>query len=106
MSTLTITVDEPTLARLRAKAEAQGTTPEAVAAAELSRPARKSDTDPLAASPALIIHSPRADETDPLLKLAGMFSSGVPDAFTHHDEYLGQALYDEMRGRGEKPDVR
>lgn len=106
MSTLTVTVDEPTLARLRAKAEAHGTTPEAVAAAELNRPPRKSDTDPPADPPVLVIHPPPADEPDPLLRMAGFFTSGMPGVFERHDEHLGQALHDELTGRGEKPDVR
>lgn len=87
MSTLTIAVSEQTLARLRAKAEAHGTTPEAVAAAELDRPARKSDTDPL-------------------MRLAGMFQSDLPGVFERHDEYIGQALYDEMHRKEDGSDVR
>ena len=60
-TTLVVELAVQTAARLRRRAAAEGTTPEAVVAAELDRPPRKSDTDPL-------------------MKSAGMFRSGVPDA--------------------------
>jgi hypothetical protein len=34
-----------------------------------------------------------------LRKWAGAFASGIPDVATRHHEYLGQALYDELRGK-------
>ncbi|HUE73449.1 MAG TPA: hypothetical protein VMP01_21400 [Pirellulaceae bacterium] len=36
-----------------------------------------------------------------LRKWAGAFNSGVPDAGVRHDEYLGEALMDELRNRGD-----
>src|SRR5437763_246628 len=41
-----------------------------------------------------------------LRKWAGAFQSDVPDAAERHDYYLGQALYEEMTGHKEPPDVR
>lgn len=68
---LTIRLSDDALTRLRQRAAEQGTTPEAVAAAELEGPAPKS-------------------ATDPLLQCLGMFASDVPDAAERHDEYLGK----------------
>lgn len=46
----------------------------------------------------------RAAEGDPrpgerLRRWAGAFASGVSDAGERHDEYIGQALYDELKGK-------
>jgi predicted DNA-binding antitoxin AbrB/MazE fold protein len=38
--------------------------------------------------------------SDPLLQLAGDIESDVTDAGERHDVYLGLALADELRGRG------
>ena len=62
---LSIRLSEAAFARLQERAAREGTTPEAVAAAELEREAPK---------PA----------TDPLLQCIGMFQSGVPDAAVRH----------------------
>lgn len=35
-----------------------------------------------------------------LRQFAGFWASNVPDAGLRHDEYLGQALYDELHERG------
>lgn len=35
---------------------------------------------------------------DPLIQLAGTIESDVTDVSERHDEYLGQAILDEMRG--------
>jgi predicted DNA-binding antitoxin AbrB/MazE fold protein len=43
-------------------------------------------------------HNGEAD--DPLLRLAGTIESDVTDAADRHDQYLGQALADELHGRG------
>jgi hypothetical protein len=40
-------------------------------------------------------------EDDPLLQLAGIVDSDVPDVGERHDEYIGQALYDELQGRAD-----
>jgi hypothetical protein len=78
-ATLTIEVSDELLARLRERAAEAGKTPEQVAAADLARVQPKS-------------------ATDPFMKLAGMFTSGVPDAAERHDQYLGEALAEELRG--------
>ena len=41
-------------------------------------------------------------EEDPLLKWIGAFESNVPDAAVHHDHYIGEALFRELR---EEPEV-
>ncbi len=106
MATLTISISEGSLARLRERACAEGTTPEAIlaAAAETDSPVSPPGTElwKLAG----IIDSERIDggerhdesrggaladgkaehdvllksATDPFMQLAGCFSSGVPDA--------------------------
>jgi hypothetical protein len=37
-------------------------------------------------------------EEDPLLKWIGAFESNVPDVAERHDDFIGQALYRELRG--------
>ncbi|HAG80889.1 MAG TPA: hypothetical protein DCL61_06885 [Cyanobacteria bacterium UBA12227] len=37
-------------------------------------------------------------ETDPLLRLIGSLNVDVPDLAENHDYYIGQALYQELRG--------
>ena len=37
-------------------------------------------------------------ETDPLLRLIGSLSVDVPDLAENHDYYIGQALYEELKG--------
>jgi predicted transcriptional regulator len=87
-TTLTISVSDAVMARLRERAAAAGTTPEAVVAADLEQMA-------VAAKPG-----------DKLRKWVGAFNSGIPGWAEKHDEYLGQALYDEMTGRTDDGDVR
>jgi hypothetical protein len=36
--------------------------------------------------------------TDPLLRLIGSLSVDIPDLAENHDYYIGQALYQELRG--------
>jgi hypothetical protein len=74
---LSIRLSEAAFARLQERAAREGTTPEAVAAAELERDLPKS-------------------ETDPFMKWAGAFQSDVPDAADRHDYYIGQALAEEL----------
>lgn len=38
-------------------------------------------------------------DDDPLLALSGAIDSDVTDAGVRHDDYIGQALFDELRGR-------
>ncbi len=33
---------------------------------------------------------------DPLMQLAGCITSDIVDVADHHDDYIGQAIYDEM----------
>ncbi|MBW4674904.1 MAG: hypothetical protein KME52_12980 [Desmonostoc geniculatum HA4340-LM1] len=37
-------------------------------------------------------------ETDPLLPLIGSLSVDIPDLAENHDYYIGQALYQELKG--------
>lgn len=37
-------------------------------------------------------------ETDPLLRLIGSLNVDVPDLAESHDYYIGQALYQELKG--------
>ena len=37
-------------------------------------------------------------ETDPLLQLMGSLSVDIPDLAENHDYYIGQALYQELKG--------
>jgi hypothetical protein len=37
-------------------------------------------------------------ETDPLLQLIGSLDIDVPDLAENHDYYIGQALYQELKG--------
>ena len=37
-------------------------------------------------------------ETDPLLQLIGSLNVDVPDLAENHDYYIGQALYQELKG--------
>ena len=82
-TTLTISVSDQVLARLKERAAAAGITAEAVAADELERTLPKS-------------------ATDPLMKWAGAFNCGPGDVSERHHEYLGEALYAEMRGEDSK----
>jgi plasmid stability protein len=38
----------------------------------------------------------KSEEADPLMALFGCIKSDIPDLAERHDEYLGQALYEEM----------
>lgn len=79
MSTLTITLSDAALSRLRDRAAEQHTTPEALLAAEVE--AREADAERL-------------------LGWAGAFASGVPDAADRHDDYLAADLARRKLGRG------
>ena len=37
-------------------------------------------------------------DTDPLLRLIGSLSVDIPDLAKNHDYYIGQVLYQELRG--------
>jgi hypothetical protein len=79
--TLSIEVSEELLTRLRHQAAHLGKTPELLAAEYLS---------------AILLGPPGVS----LRRWAGAFASGISDASLRHDEYLGQAQYEEL---GEKP---
>lgn len=82
MATLTISLTEAVLARLKKRADEQGTTPEALAADFVNRA------------------QPMPGPNDELRSLAGSWASGVDDLGTRHDEYLGQLHEEELqRGR-------
>jgi hypothetical protein len=76
-ATLTLQVSDELLHQLQRKAAALGTSPEAVAVEYLSD----------------FLSKPSPDR---LLRWAGAFASAVPDAAERHDEFLGQALADEL----------
>jgi hypothetical protein len=77
---LSIRLSEAAYARLKERAAREGTTPEAVAAAELERDVPKS-------------------ATDPLMKWAGAIESDVSDAADRHDDYIGDALAKDLGSR-------
>jgi hypothetical protein len=75
---LTIDVPDDVYQPLLQKAQATGRTVEAVAKESLAESIR-------AAAPG-----------SRLQPLAGLWASNVPDAAMRHDEYLGQALFEEL----------
>ena len=42
--------------------------------------------------------SVQQSEADPLLRLIGSLSVDIPDLAENHDYYIGQALYQELKG--------
>ncbi len=78
--TLSLDLPDEVFESVVKKAGQEGTTPERLV------------TDWLASTTQL-------SDDDPLLKLAGCFESGLGDVGTSHDEYLGEALAQEMRFR-------
>jgi hypothetical protein len=80
MATLTITVPDAVLTRLRERASERGTTPEAVAADDVTR-------------------ATLPPGYGRLRRLAGSVPLGRPDVSARCDEVLGDALHDELRGR-------
>ena len=82
MATLTISLSDAVLARLKKRADAEGTTPEALAAESVNR------------------GHPSPGPTDELRSIAGSWTSGVTDLGIRHDEYLGQLQEEELRKSG------
>jgi hypothetical protein len=76
---LTIEVSEEVFKPLLDKATASGRSPEAVA----------SD---------LVAQGVFPQPGELLRRWAGAINSGIPDVAERHDEYLGQNLYDELKG--------
>jgi hypothetical protein len=79
---LTIKIPEDIYLRLEKWASQQGTTPAALATDLVSR---------------RVVEL----EQDPLMRWAGALDSKVSDAAERHDDYLGHALAEELRGRPE-----
>jgi hypothetical protein len=75
---LTLQVPDEVFQPLLQKAQVMGQTVETVASAYLAE--------------SVAIDAPGSR----LRKWAGFWASNVPDAGVRHDEYLGQALYDEL----------
>lgn len=78
-ATLTIEVSDELFQQLEHQAREKGKAPETLAAEYL----------------ASLLSSSRQDR---LLRWVGAFESSVPDAAERHDDYLGQALYEELKG--------
>lgn len=78
--TLVLDLPDEVFESVAKKADQEGTTPERLVADWLASTTQLSDDDPL-------------------LKLAGCFESGLGDVGARHDEYLGEALAQEMRSR-------
>jgi len=78
--TLTISVSDAVMARLKERAAAAGPTPEAVVAADVEKA------------------NPVVKPGDLLRKWIGAFDLGVSDAAANHDKYIGEALEDEVSG--------
>jgi hypothetical protein len=45
-----------------------------------------------------VAHASQLLTDDPLLQLAGAFASNLADVSARHDDYLGQSLFEELRG--------
>jgi hypothetical protein len=69
------------MARLKERAAAVGTTPEALGAADLEQA------------------NIQAKPGDRLRQICGAFDLGVSDAAANHDKYIGEALEEEVSGR-------
>jgi predicted transcriptional regulator len=78
---LTINVSDDIYQPLLAQAQATGRSPEALAAELVANGLGQVSPGEL------------------LRRWAGTIDSGVSDAAQRHDEYLGQALHDELRGK-------
>ncbi len=78
--TLTVTISDEDYQRLLQRATQAGRSPEALVEVWLV-----SALQPIA--------------KDPLIQLSGSIQADVTDVSERHDDYIGQALYDEMRGR-------
>jgi hypothetical protein len=78
-ATLSIEMPDELFEQLQQRALEQGKTPETVAVEYLMS----------------LLSSTNDDR---LLRWVGAFESSVPDAAQRHDQYLGQALYEELKG--------
>jgi hypothetical protein len=78
---MTLEIPESVYQPLRASAEKAGRSPEEVVNAWLAK-------------------AVEALQQDPLLRWSGAFTAEVTDVADRHDDYLGQALLNELRGVG------
>ena len=86
---LTIDVPDELLDVLRRQSKQEGKTPEQIALAHLSS--------------LLPRHNGQSNQPQArLLDWVGAFESNVSDAAERHDDYLGQALHDELNGERNK----
>lgn len=76
MSTITISLPNDVLNKLRERAVSLGITAEKMVADQLTHDVATID--------------------DPFLQLSGFHSSGVPDASRRHDEYLAETLQQQL----------
>ena len=86
-ATLTIEMPDELFEQLQRQARDKSTTPEALAAEYL----------------ATMVSSHSHDR---LRRWAGSLASGVTDASLRHDDYIGQALYEELGGKGSDGAIR
>ena len=80
MATLTISLSDAVLARLKTRADAEGTTPEAILIADVERS-----------------NPPKPGEL--LRKICGAYSYSERDVGGRVDELIGDGLIEELRGR-------
>lgn len=88
VKTFTITVPDDLEQALTAQAERLNKSPEEIVLQLLSQQ--------LIAL--LQANSAQSVETDPLLRLIGSLNIDVPDLAENHDDYIGQALNQELKG--------
>jgi hypothetical protein len=86
-ATLTIELSNELFEQLERQAREKGTSPEALAAGYLAS-----------------WLSPSSPE--PFRRWVGALASGVTDASLRHDEYIGQALYEELGEKGSDGAIR
>lgn len=86
--TFTITLPDDLEQALTAQAERLNKSPEEIVLQVLSQQLTTSFQS----------KSAQQVETDPLLRLIGSLSVDIPDLAENHDYYIGQAVYQEIKG--------
>jgi hypothetical protein len=86
-ATLTIPVSDEQWTELQEKARQQHTTPESLVTQHLAG---------LFANPPTAVNGSPAIPCDPLLRWIGAIEADVPDVGLRHDDYLGEALHEDM----------
>ena len=109
--TLTLSVPDAVYEPLVKAAEVTERKPEELAIEWLVSAARQKgvDNDPLLALAGTLGFPPtdvaaQRFADDPLEKWIGAIRTGVTDWADRHDYYIGQALWEEMRGKGDEGD--